>query len=556
LKALVTHTATQAAASQQSRLAWLFLATVGALLVPVWANAYFFNGDGPCHLYNARVLLDLWQDKATAFYGDYYLLNRLLVPNYFSHVLLAGLLALFPAATAEKVLWTIYIISYAYGTRWLLRGIRPGAEFLAFLVLPLVVSKVSVMGFYNYSFSIVALLWLTGAWLRWRPDIGVVAGFALGLLVTYLMHPLGLLLTLLSMGVCSVVRALVARPPGSPWQAVSAQLLREFLAIGLAAAPALALFGAYLLQIAGASTPNNTPAGELWRSLKSMELLAALVPGELPWYAALARLIAGLSLGALGWRMATQRRSLQLEPADAFWLLSALALYLYFAAPEGAAGGSILSVRLQVLPYLFLVCALASRPWPRWAQVAIVASGVVLTVGLLIVRWPTHRMGSLAVTEYASAGRYIAPYSTVLAMSYHHAGQWPGTPTLSPLLWWFMHAADYIGAEHPPLVMLANYEANTGTFPLRWRDNRNPFWYLSADPGLESMPPGVDLAKYRQQGGRIDYILLWAAADHFTDHPASIALRAELARDYRLRYRSAHGYAELYESRTRHGDAW
>lgn len=547
-----------AISSVDRALTWGFVVAVAALLAPVWSNAYFLSGDGPCHLYNARVLLEWANGQNLAFYGDYYELNRLLVPNWFCHALLAGLLTLGSEALAVKLLWTLYIGGYAFGARWLLRGLQPEAGFLAFLLLPLIVTKVMLMGFYNYSFSLAALLWLVGGWLRYRTRVGLgaAAGLLLALLLTYLMHPLGLLLALLSMGTCTLVSAGVSLSRGVDGRATARQLVREIATLSVAAAPALSLFGAYLLQIEGDSTPNSTPATELWRSFSYQELLIGLDMAEAPWYAMFAKLVGATALVALAGRLGQFRR-LRPEPADAFLLLSGAMLYLYLTAPEGTAGGSILTVRLQGLPFLFLILWLAGRPWPAWARVGLSVAGLVLAGGLLLVRWPIHRLASLAATDYLSVAPYVEPRSTVLPLSFHHSGQWPGHKNITGMLWLFMHTADYLGAQRPPLIMLGNYEANTATFPLKWRSDRNPYAHLAAGSGgIEGLPPAVNLENYQQHGGQVDYVLLWCARNHFTDKPSTQALRRLLARDYTLTITSPRGYAELYESREHHSRSW
>ena len=59
-----------------------------------------------------------------------------------------------------------------------------------------------------------------------------------------------------------------------------------------------------------------------------------------------------------------------------------------------------------------------------------------------------------------------------------------------PLLQLFSHAAGYLGVEKR-LVLLDNYEANTGYFPLRWRPEVNPYVHLGPFAAQESQPPPV-----------------------------------------------------------------
>jgi hypothetical protein len=83
----------------------VFLIVGLGLLIPIWAVHWIPTQDGPSHLYNARILSDLfWSDSS--YYADYYGINLTFrsLPNWFSHVALASLMGIFPPLVAEKVL--------------------------------------------------------------------------------------------------------------------------------------------------------------------------------------------------------------------------------------------------------------------------------------------------------------------------------------------------------------------------------------------------------------------------------------------------------------------
>ncbi len=325
--------------------------------------------------------------------------------------------------------------------------------------------------------------------------------------------------------------------------------------IGLAALPALLLLAAYLTQVEGDTTPGTQTVADRWREFQELQGLKGLIEQELFWTRLLAKGLQGLLVAALVVRV--WARPVRVQFADVFLALALLTLYLYLHAPEGGASGSVLVLRLEHLPFMFLIPWLATAPWPVWARGLIAGFGLLVTLALLLVRWPVQRQVSRAAADYLTVIGRIQPHSTVLPLSFNHDGRLPGSRPISSGISTFKHASDYLGSERAPVILLGNYEANTGTFPLKWKPDRNPFDHLESREGLENQPPSVDLANYRRHGGTIDYLLLWGARDNFADHPYTQELRATLTRDYRRVAVSPLGYGELFESRQRRNwDEW
>ena len=82
----------------------LFVLATAALAVPLWVCHWIPTQDGPSHLYNGQILLELLRVEGS-FYADYYQTNRtaLSLPNWFSHSVLATLMLAFEPLTAEKI---------------------------------------------------------------------------------------------------------------------------------------------------------------------------------------------------------------------------------------------------------------------------------------------------------------------------------------------------------------------------------------------------------------------------------------------------------------------
>jgi hypothetical protein len=78
----------------------LFLtALIIIYLMPIWAFKYFPLQDGPAHINNANIIREYHK---RALFREYYVLNKEPVPNWFGHLILAGLMYFMPALVAEK----------------------------------------------------------------------------------------------------------------------------------------------------------------------------------------------------------------------------------------------------------------------------------------------------------------------------------------------------------------------------------------------------------------------------------------------------------------------
>jgi hypothetical protein len=84
----------------------VFYLLLAANLIPIWSVHYFLTGDGPCHLYNAKVLLDMYHSaELKAFYNPWLGINYFFEPNWFSHAALEMMMGLGMAPyLAEKLL--------------------------------------------------------------------------------------------------------------------------------------------------------------------------------------------------------------------------------------------------------------------------------------------------------------------------------------------------------------------------------------------------------------------------------------------------------------------
>jgi hypothetical protein len=138
----------RARAGVSNRDTLLCLALIIMHLMPIWAFKYFPSQDGPAHVNNANIIRE-YHDRP--LFRKYYSLNKDLVPNWFGHLVMAGLMYLIPALVAEKMLLSGYVILLPISLCYVLRTIRPDGAFLTVLIFPFVYSFLLHMGFYNFS---------------------------------------------------------------------------------------------------------------------------------------------------------------------------------------------------------------------------------------------------------------------------------------------------------------------------------------------------------------------------------------------------------------------
>ena len=122
-----------------------------AFLFSIWSGKYFLTGDGPTHLYNARILADWLQGKYLDFYQQIYQLNLKPDPNWTGHALLSCLMLIFPPALAQKLLLSGYILAFGSAIFRLTKLIHKENVFLCLLGLPFIFHFSFYKGFWNCS---------------------------------------------------------------------------------------------------------------------------------------------------------------------------------------------------------------------------------------------------------------------------------------------------------------------------------------------------------------------------------------------------------------------
>jgi len=521
----------------------LLLSGIVLCLLQVLLPQYFLTGDGPGHVYNAQMLHDLWSNKNVSFYESFYSLNRSPNPNWLTHILLALLMFIVNGALAEKILLSLYIILFVTGFYTLLKKLNNNVSIWPVVALLFVFHHPLIKGFYNFSFSIGFLFWLVIAWLSYldKKKAGSLVSFFLLIALTFFSHPMsfiyggvicfGLLLTYIFSGTLTGSSAIRFRP-----------FSKYFSILLLCFLPFLILLKIY--------TDKNTTPIDL--HFFSERIGDALQFTYLPNRMETERIIApGVGILLVGTFIITLfirfRKGYKIHKYDGLILslLFAIGIYLFF--PDFMLGGGLLVMRAQLFVFILFACCIAYAPLPKTIFTINTSILLLLFLCLSFIRIPSIMASSRGEEDYMSAAKYIAPNSVILPLSFANNGKDEHGNAIASANWIFEHAGDYLGI-YKPLIILDNYEANTGYFPLCWKGVVNPYHSLNSLEGIEGNPPYVAIQDYTNASHiQINYIITWCYDTTMLKQGHVAELMQQISSSYHAIYTSPSGRTVLYE---------
>jgi hypothetical protein len=570
---LQIHTLERLHAGLSDRENLLVTALIIIHLIPIWTFKYFPSQDGPAHINNAKIIHEY--HHRTVF-REYYILNKDPVPNWFGHLVMAGLMYFMPALVAEKVLLSGYVILLPISIRYVLRTIRPDTGFLTILAFPFIYNFLFHMGFYNFSYSLAMFFFAVGYWLKHRERFTLRETIILTTLslVLYFCHIVSLVTAYVAIGLLAAwlmffdLGQQIRQQPFSLrvlWTALWTRVLVPLCAL----LPALVLVATFLLQKGTARAP-APPAADLWESLyhfaagvyhrvSRLYHLASLISYDERegWFSTA---FVWLFIVVMGYLLALKVARHQASRWDGLLLVVAGYIVIYCTAPETMSGGGFISHRMNLYPFLALILWFGAQSYHRivkWGM-AVVATGIALALLGLHVQKYAELNDYLG--EYLSGTHLIEPNTTLLPLIFSPRGNRPDGQPLSSRVEPFINASGHIAAQRG-VVDLANYEAMSSVFPVMFRPHLDPFvhilygWY-----DAQFQPPQLDFQSYPQRtGGHVGYVLVWRTREESQDHPVTRFYRQleqsiyrQLAADYELIYTSPQrGFLQLYGRKER-----
>lgn len=431
----------------------VFLSFLAINLAIPFCTHFYPTLDGPAHLYNAQLL------KQYAFGNEVVRAHLELtphpVPNWLDHGLLAVLLCVLPAWLAEKALICLYIGTMALGFRALIRIAAPANTAMSLLVFPLVQNELFNFGFYNFSLGL-ALMLCTLA-LHWEPQERWNWRWTsrLLLLVTLacVCNVLAFATAMFAMGMRVLLLVWHGTRDGLPPLAIRERHRSWITGMIIAFIPGCLFFLAFNSATRFLPAEFDRPIPELLQWLvDSKPIISFGYAAERPVAMVFSLVLAVLII------LRFRSRGPSGTGAGAIITTCTALLIAYLTVPDSYSAGMMCD-RFGLL-FLVLFAAwlgITSTPgkWPH----GLAFTGALVSLGLAGKHWGLAQRdldGQAQAVHGASA--VIAPNSTVY-------------PVILSDNWLHKHISNYLGADKP-MIILENYEARLGWFPLRWREGR------------------------------------------------------------------------------------
>lgn len=470
-----------------------------------------FAADQYVHGYNTCVLEEMG-NKPSSFYHEWFRFNTFPEPNWVGHGLLWVLAKAVPMYIAEKVFVLLLVLGNGYAflsTTSPLSSSKntrssdkvwPWQTAAALFSLIFLFSSIWQLGFVNYLLGMVAMIvGLTHtSRLKSSKRIAVI-GWGL---FTYFCHPIAFLFYMGTFSLQELLERHLLSPYLKPLKGDWGAFLKSFfLWFGLP----LILLIAYLATHSEVSTfrgasPWRLLAFPYYHNDLSLFDLAELSYAKLALFSGIAMLVWG------AYQLFRQELNLTLSLVGAGVLLAAIVF-----APDYFAGGALIHQRL--IPILFIWCFWCAAQAVNHQEAVMpkvtlkLGYAFTLTAAIACVGLTYHRSKAVPVLvdvldEFREFSAEFPPGTAILPVSASATSIVVGQElSLKPVLHHFAATMDC----SKEVVLLDNYEAFVGYFPLLWKEGRNSFVELSR--GLEQHPAVIQTEGKTWFYDNVDYIL-------------------------------------------------
>lgn len=442
-----------------------------ANLIPFVSTKFFPSLDGASHLSNANIINQLLVFQNDLF-RQFFQINPEPVPNWTSHLLLSWFGLILPAFLAEKIIVISLLLGLPFAFRSLMKSLDPENISLSYLVFPFTHSMFLFFGFFNFCIGIVFFMITLRYWLVRHGIIkGLKEMFILFffILITYFSHILvfGVLLIVIA------VHIIADTLPGLFRNTMERKkLFRDFFRktgiITMVSAIPLFLFVYFFMSRPGIREISFLTKSQLLEFLYRIRPLISFNPEKegiftIIFFGLLVFLIlTGILIIAYRFFSLKNRK---VNP-NSEWLIPSIFILvvLYFFLPDAYGTASYTNLRLGFILFLLTILWISTFPLPRWMGIMAAATAIAVNVMMIEFNKPLIREFGKMAEDCNKASQHIAPNSLVL-------------PIYLMDNWFTGHFVDYMAVDKP-ILMVYNYECETGYFPVIWNTSTKPNYFI------------------------------------------------------------------------------
>jgi len=469
-------------------------------LYHIWSTRYVMSLDGPQHLYNAQVLVELI--KGNELFQEYFRVNSVIVGYWMGHFLLGFFKLVLPGWLAEKFFLTTYVIAMVYSFRYLIRSMKTGKHnLLIYLVFPFIFHSYFLLGYYSFSLGAIFYFLAIGFWLRNRnlPDLRAMIIFGALVLGVFLSHALVFLFfgaSLLIFFLTGSIEAVVVEKGPGQVRKVLNSLWRLLLSV----APAVILWAIYIKSVMGINstvTPATYSNGELVEFLfRIRQLVGFDHHKEAPAYIAIFLLLAILCLYVLIIFIRKSRRGefntrLLVNDRNAWLLIMGMFLGFYFLLPDQISAGSLTN-RFGLFVFFGGITFLATQKFPRAMQLLVLLVLIGATTKTRLIHHDYLSRMDAEIRELKELSDHLEEGSTVISINTTRN--------------WIHHHTQLYVVDDLSVIHLNNPQC-AGQFPIVWNLHTLPECFTGDVEFQPHSSPDVKEMGHRIE--QVDYITVF-----------------------------------------------
>ena len=490
------------------------------LLIHALSIPHFFTYDGPSHLYNAKLLIELIDGNS--FIAQYLEFTDGFVPNYVGHLLLSIWSTITDFWSATDIILVVYMIGFPYALKYLSNQLNHRINWSLFLIFPFLYNTHFLMGFYNFYLALIPFFLGLGLVIQQvkSPSYSKLS-FALTLfvlaLVTLISH---VFVFLMLFGSVSLVLLYYLTLNIKIDLADFRTKLLELIPIFVAFLMPLIIAIDYLFS-GSASGFYYLSTDQLISMFWENRTLVMYNDTEVETVQVIGWVISISSLLVFAYsvyKMKFSRGAFSFTALSMFILL--VFVVLYFLAPNSTSNAGYISGRLLFFCFIFMVLVISSVGFHRVLQI-----GLTVTVLWLFSSNYEYKREMLLeqnthVEELKSIAGIVKENSIVMPFNFSND---------------FLHAhfSNYLGLTKSGIFVLENYEAGTGYFPLKWSSE------VELEPKHRFFSECFNWPNVSHQNNKVDYIFILKGDEWKTpSQPCTKKLLTLVKDDYRTVYNS------------------
>jgi hypothetical protein len=491
------------------------------------STKFYPTMDGAAHLYNSKLLVYLL--NGNDFLNQFYTINSVATPNWLSHLSIAAISKVFPIWLAEKTLIIGYISGMAFSFRYFLKQVNPDALYTSLLIFPFSYTFLFYLGFYNFSISFIFLFFAIGYFIKNIESESYLKFLVLSALITlcYFSNILTYGFLGLTLGLLCIQYSLSNIQDSRSVKNILFSIAKSLFWLLIASIPSLILQFIFLSNVTFFPTNEAYPAKELVKWILDVRsLIIYTYEDEILTQPMLLIMVALFVLSIRHIGTVNKRNFFSLT----LLVQTILSAILLFLVPDGS-GSGMMSYRYLIIFFFFALLWLASIIVHNNMNRIILIIAVTLHIGLLF----KHYNGAIKdlnhhaeivynTSDYIDSNKIILPVN----LSDH---------------WVEPHFSNYLGLKKPELI-LENYEAGVGWFPIRWRLDKMPNFQINGESSIGDLSWVTN--KKSTQNVSIDYIFVYGNLSKLKEAKWN-ALNTILANNFELKYETNEGYVLLYK---------